>query len=146
MEKIFFLIAIAALTQFSCSKKDVVCQTTSSLSGKWRMVAVKENTSGIIVTKPSSIQGNVDITFTATNTTEGTFFGVTPSNTISQNEYSTGTNQVLNIPVLGMTKVAETSWGKEFVNNIRNSREYDFENNGKLDIKTTDKTLIFQRL
>jgi hypothetical protein len=52
----------------------------------------------------------------------------------------------MSIPDLGMTKVAETSWGNEFVKNIRDAREYSFEVGGKLNIKTAEKTLTFQKL
>ena len=44
-----------------------------------------------------------------------------------------------------MTKVAETLWGNEFVNNIRTSQEYSFEIGGRLNIITTSKTLTFQK-
>jgi len=44
-----------------------------------------------------------------------------------------------------MTKVAETSWGILFVNNIRSSQEYSFEVGGLLNIKTTNKTLTFHK-
>ena len=57
----------------------------------------------------------------------------------------TGANHLLTIPFLNMTKVGETSWGEEFVDNIRNSQEYDFESTNKLAIKTTHITLTFQR-
>lgn len=110
------------------------------------MILVKENTSGFMISKPSSIQGDVDITFTSTSATNGTFIGNTPTNIIHKNDYSIGTNQSLIIPDLGMTKVGETTWGKEFVDNIRSAREYSFEIDGKLNIKTTKNTLTFRKL
>ncbi len=146
MKQIFFLVAIIGLTLFSCKKTDSCDPIPTSLDGKWRMIIVKENTTGSTTTKPSSIQGDVDITFTSTSATNGTFIGNTPSNEIQQNDYSIGTNQSLTIPNLSMTKVGETSWGKEFVDNIRSSQEYNFENCGRLNIKTTNKTLTFQKL
>ncbi len=110
------------------------------------MIIVKENASGFTTIKPSSIQGNVDITFTPTITINGTFMGNTPTNDIAQSDYSTGTNQSLTVSNLLMTKVVETSWGKEFVNNIRSSEEYSFDKSGRLNIKTTFKTLMFKKL
>ncbi len=146
MKQIFFLIAIIGLTLFSCKKMDPVNPIPTSIDGKWRMIIVKENASGLTTTKPTSIQGDVEITFTSASTTNGTFFGNTPTNDIWQNDYSIGTNQSLTIPNLSMTKVGETSWGKEFVDNIRNSQEYSFEIGGKLNIRTTNKTLTFRKL
>ena len=145
MKQILFLIAFIGLTQFSCKKSDTKDPIPTSLDGKWKMIIVKENTSGSTTTKPSSIQGDVEITFTSTSTTKGTFIGNTPTNDIGQNDYSIGTNQTLTIPNLSMTKVGETSWGKEFVDNIRSSQQYSFEIGGRLNIKTTNKTLTFQK-
>ncbi len=146
MKQIFFLIAIISLTLFSCKKTNLVDPIPTSIDGKWRMILVKDNASGLTTTKPSSIQGDVNITFTSTSTTNGTFVGNTPTNDIWKNDYSIGANQSIIIPVLSMTKVGETSWGILFVDNIRSSQEYSFEIGGKLNIKTTSKTLSFQKL
>lgn len=146
MKLMFFLVAIIGLTLSSCKKADSCDPIPTSLDGKWRMIIVKENTTGSTTTKPSSINGDVDVTFTSTSATNGTFIGNTPSNEIQQNDYLIGTNQTLTISNLSMTKFGETSWGKEFVDNIRSSQEYNFENCGRLKIKTTNKILIFQKL
>ena len=68
------------------------------------------------------------------------------SNSIMQNDYSIGANQSLSIPNLNMTKVMETTWGAEFVDNIRDAQQYSFEAGGRLQIKTINKTLIFKKL
>lgn len=146
MKQAIFLIAIIGVSLFSCKKTDSVDSIPTSLDGKWRMIIVKENISGLATTKPSTIQGDVDITFTFTSSTNGTFIGNTPTNDISQNDYTIGANQSIAIPNLSMTKVMETSWGNEFVENIRNSQAYSFEIGGKLNIKTTNKTLTFRKL
>lgn len=146
MKPIFSLIAIICLTLFSCKKADSTNPISTSLDGKWRMILVKDNTSGLTLTKPSSIQGDVDITFTSTNSTMGIFFGNTPTNDIWQNDYSIGANQAIAISVLSMTKVGETSWGKQFVDNILTSQNYSFESGDRLTIKTTNKTLTFRKL
>lgn len=145
MKQIFFLISIAGLTQFSCTKSLSGTSTPTPLDGKWRMIIVKENISGSSATKPSSIAGNVDITFTSISSGNGTFAGNTPTNQIQQNDFTVGANQSLTIVNLNMTKLWETTWGQEFVGNIREAQNYSFENNGNLDIKTTNKMLIFQK-
>ena len=146
MRRIFFLSGIIGVILVSCRSQNTPISIPTSLDGTWRMIMVKENASGLTTAKPSSINGDVEITFTAINTTQGIFFGKTPTNTIVQNDYTIGSNQSLTIPNLSMTKVAETSWGKEFVDNIRNSQAYSFEINGRLNIKTANKTLTFQKL
>jgi len=143
MKKLLFFVCICGLTILSCNRKDSI--DIPGLVGKWRMVIVKENATGLATTKPASIQGDVDITFKSISNSSGVFFGNTPTNVIMENAYSTNTNQALAISVLSMTKVAETSWGDFFVDNIRSSQEYNFESDGKLAIKTTSKTLMFQK-
>ena len=144
MRKILLLVVLFGLTQIGCKKPNADSVPTS-LNGKWRMIIVKDNATGLTTTKPSSIQGDVEITFTSISTTNGTFMGNTPTNEIAQNDYSIGPNQSLTIPNLGMTKMGETSWGNEFVNNIRSSKEYSFEVGGIVNIKTENKTLTFQK-
>ena len=146
MKQVIVLIAVIGWTLFSCKKSDSLAPIPTALDGKWRMIIVKENVSGLTTTKPSTVQGDVDITFTSTSSTNGTFIGNTPTNDIWQNEYSIGANLSMTIPCLSMTKVMETSWGNEFVDNIRNSHEYSFEIGGILKIKTPDKTLTFRKL
>ena len=109
------------------------------------MIASIDNSSGAVITKPSSVSGEVDITFSEINTASGTFSGRTPTNDISNSDYATSTNHALTIPFLAMTKVAETPWGKEFVDNIRDANQYNFNSKNDLIIKTINKTLIFQR-
>ena len=143
MKQILFFAVMLSLTQFGCKKSDCLESAPKSLDGKWRMITVKDNASGLITTKSPSIQNNVDLIFTSTNLNSGTFIGNTPTNEILKNSYSTGTNQTITIPVLSMTKVAETSWGILFVDNICSSQEYTFEIGEILNIKTTNTTLSF---
>ena len=145
MKHLLFLIPIIGLTLFSCTKSESCGPTPTSLDGKWKMVSVKDNNSGAIITKPSSVQGDVVLNFTTINPTDGTFDGNTPTNSIQPNDYFIGSNQSMNIPNLSMTKVAETTWGNEFVDNIRSSQEYNFETCGRLNIKTINKTLTFEK-
>lgn len=110
------------------------------------MITVKDKGSLVVTAKPSSLPGEVEITFTATSATAGTFTGITPSNDIWLNDYSTGANQTISIPVLSMTKVGESPWGLEFVDNIRSAQKYSFSNDDKLTIETANKLLTFRRL
>jgi hypothetical protein len=146
MKQIFVLAALISLTQIACVKSNSSDPAPASLDGKWEMILVEDNASGLITTKQPTIQNEVDITFASTNSTGGTFFGNTPTNDIGQNEYSIGANQTISIPALAMTKVGETSWGSLFVDNIRSSRVYRFEIGGILNIGTTNKTLTFRKL
>ena len=147
MKQVFSFIAMTGLVLFSCTKPvNVQGPGTLSIEGKWRMITVQDVTSGSITAKPTSIQGDVDITFIPDGVANGTFNGNTPTNSIGQNEYSVGPNGAMSIPNLSMTKVIETTWGDEFVKNIRDTREYSFDTDGRLNIKTTNTILTFRKL
>lgn len=137
-------MSLIGLMFFSC-KKTVSDSFPASIEGTWKMIIVKDNATNASITKPSSIKGDVIITFIPTNTTTGTFTGKTPSNDIGPNDYSLGPGQAISMPVLTMTKVGETSWGSLFVDNIRDAQNYDFKR-GRLSIRTTNKILAFKKL
>ncbi len=145
MKLSILLMLLIGLMFFSC-KKNVSDTVPTSLNGTWKMIIVKENSTSATMTKPSSIQGNVLITFVSNSSTTGTFSGKTPSNDIDTNDYSTGTNQAILIPNLSMTKVGETSWGSQFIDNIRDAQQYSFETGGKLNIRTIKKNLTFKKV
>ena len=143
MKNPFLLIGFTCLAFLSCSRPNLDF-IPGSLEGIWIMVAVKDNNTGAVLTKPSSIQGDVMINIVPVSETTGTFTGKTPTNIIYQNDYSTEPGMSISIPGLSMTKVGETSWGAEFVYNITNARQYTFSS-GMLSIITTGKTLSFQK-
>src|SRR5687768_922757 len=107
---IFFLLISYGLL-LSCNKAGDDIPT--SFEGTWKMILVKDNVTNTFTSKPSSIHKDVIINFNPSGTSGGSFTGMTPTNDIMQNTYSVGPNQTISIPVLSMTKVAETSWGAE---------------------------------
>lgn len=145
MKLSIFLMSLIGLMLFSC-KKNTSDTVPASLDGTWKMILLKDNATSASITKPSSIQGDVIITFVPNSLTTGTFSGKTPSNDIAPNDYSIGINQAISIPNLSMTKVGETFWGSQFVDNIRDAQQYSFELGGKLNIRTNNKILTFQKL
>lgn len=150
MQFSFLLMSVIGLMLFSC-KKAVSDTVPASIAGTWKMIIVKENASNASITKPSSTQGDVIITFVPNSSTTGIFSGKTPTNDFTvdgiwSNVYTLGPNQTISIPVLSMTKVGETLWGSQFVNNIRDAQKYSFETGGKLNIRTINKTLTFLKL
>ncbi len=146
MKRVLFIIGLVGFMQLSCKKTHCGNQEfTSSLDGKWRMITVIE-ASGNSISKPASLAKDVDITFSSSNTTGGTLYGVTPTNEISPSSFSTDVNRSLTITCLNMTKVQETSWGNKFVVNIVLAKQYTFFSGGELAIITTGKTLVFRRL
>jgi hypothetical protein len=145
MKNIPLLICLAAVVVFSCNKP-AGQNPVSRLEGKWRMITVQEVVTGAVRTRPSSLQGDVDIQFTSTSAAAGILTGNTPTNDIWQNDYLLGNSNALSIPNLAMTKVMETSWGNEFVANIRSTQKYSIGTDGKLAIETAGKILIFRKI
>jgi hypothetical protein len=141
------LLPFICLTLFACKKDNSSSATpaVADLAGKWRMISVKDNATNIITTKPSTISGNVNITFTFSSSVAGLMSGVTPTNSLNA-AYSTGSNGALLIPAVSATKVIETTWGQMFLENITHSRDFTFDTQGRLLINAaTNKTLTFAR-
>ncbi len=145
MKHSLFLIPVIGLMLFSC-KKDTSDLISPSLDGTWKMILVKDNATNTVMTKPASLYGDVIITFVSNNVSKGAFNGNTPTNELGPDTYSLGSNHTIFIPVLSMTKVAETSWGLQFVANIRDAHQYSLEPGDQLNIITSNKTLAFQKL
>lgn len=145
MKQIILVAAIIGFTQFACSRNNADGPAPTSLAGQWRMVSVQDNSSGAMSAKPGDIKGDVDVIFNAGSTTNGNITGKTPTNDIWPSNYQTGANRSLAIPALAITKVMETSWGLEFVNNICSSQSYELRSGGLLSIKTANKTLTFKK-
>ncbi len=142
MKQVLFL-AVSCLLVCACNKDTKSDGIAHSLNGQWRLTLVKDNNAGTTLTKPVSLQKDVDITIIMKTATDGTFTGVTPTNQIAENNFYTDIKQAISIPVLSMTKVSETPWGDEFVSNIRDAKTYFFDASGLLNIVTTNKTLGF---
>ncbi|MEP6951975.1 MAG: hypothetical protein ABI863_21985 [Ginsengibacter sp.] len=143
----FFLLTFIGLTQLACKTPNpaILNPAAAALEGKWRMVSVKDNSTNIVTAKPSTITGNVDITFALFSSAAGIMSGVTPTNSLNGN-YSTGGNGALSIPAVSATKIIETTWGQLFLDNITWSHDFIFNADGRLHINaSTNKTLIFVR-
>src|SRR4051812_14703149 len=124
MKKISFCIDMLCLIASSCKKPFCAKDEPVKLAGSWRMVAVKSDQSPLVITRPASDEREVEISFSASNDTQGELTGHTPTNTIVASDYLTSPNQGLTVAFLNMTKVQETSWGSEFAANIRDAQRY----------------------
>ena len=144
MKGSFLLLPMIGALFFSC-EKNAADKVPASFEGTWKMIQVQDIASNSFIAKPSDIQGDVILKFTPIGSTAGTFTGNTPTNIFGANNYTLGPNQALSIPELNMTKVWETSWGSEFVINIRDAKYYSLSCE-RLRIKTLNKVLIFQKI
>lgn len=146
MKRAGILAALFSLALFSCSRDMDRPLTTNnaSLEGRWRMIVVKDNASGFSHTKPGATPGDVDLTFVAVDTYKGFINGYTPTNKLYA-DYTVAEIDVISIPSVAATKVSETAWGLYFLDNIRTSDSYSFEE-GRLRIHTQKMTLFFEKL
>lgn len=147
MKKAFILFVSCSLLLASCEKPDNG-EIPDSLAGAWKLVVVKDIATNMNFFKPASIQGEVILRFYPESEQGGSFDGNTPTNLFTgfgvwANTYTLGPGRAISIPALSMTKVAETSWGARFVDNITEAVRYNFEPGNKLNIRTTRKVLIF---
>lgn len=145
MKSPFLIMAFVSIALFSC-RKDQADIVSTSLDGKWKMIEVTDHSTNSGTTKPASLFGDVIINFVSTGNSGGVFNGTTPTNDLGPNTYYIGTSNTLFITSLGMTKVAETSWGMLFVGNIRDAQQYQFAAGNLLDIITINKTFRFQKI
>jgi hypothetical protein len=146
MKRPGLLVSLLALVLFSCTDKDAAALRTTNgpLEGNWRMIAVKNNSTGFIHTKPGAITGDVDITFVSVSSGKGFINGKTPTNTLN-GDYTLDLTNKIDIGPLMASKVAETSWGLDFLYSVEKADTYTFEENGRLNIHTEKKTLFFER-
>ncbi len=96
MKPSILLMTLIGVMFFSC-KKSASDTVSTNFEGTWKMILVKDNATNASITKPSSIQRDVIITFVPKSSTTGSFTGVTPSNEITDfgtglNTYSLGPN------------------------------------------------------
>jgi hypothetical protein len=144
MKRFIYLFILLGPAILACNKPGSPDGQTE-LAGNWRMIRVTDNLSGVSLVKPAGVAGEVQILFAPASANGGSFRGNTPTNDIENNIYATGPGQSLSIPNLSMTKVMETSWGNEFVANIRDARSYRINGRDQLIIRTKEKELFFER-
>jgi len=150
MKQFLLLIAIASFSLVACKKEinnGCGCAPppfASQVYGKWQMMAVKDNATGETLSKPVSIQGEVEIALDPTSEKGGFYSGSTPTNYINQSKFEIAAPSSISFKELNMSKVNETSWGSEFADNIQSATSFYRTGKG-MGIITTKKTLIFER-
>ncbi len=139
------ILACSLVILFSCKKDNSNdnIPIVPELTGKWRMISIKDNSTNLVITKPSIVIRDVDITFTFSSATSGQLTGVTPSNTFESN-FSITSLKSLAITQYSSTKVAEPDWGSYFSDNITFAQKFYFSIVDYLVIETsTNKTIVF---
>ena len=139
------ILACSLVILFSCKKDNSNdnIPIVPELTGKWRMISIKDNSTNLVITKPSIVIRDVDITFTFSSATSGRLTGVTPANTF-ESDFSITSLKSLAITQYSSTKVAEPDWGSYFSDNITFAQKFYFSIVDYLVIETsTNKTIVF---
>lgn len=129
------------LSLVACRKNNQ--PANNALSGNWRMVSVKEISSGQINLKPIGTNGDVDISLTFYSATQGNLLGNTPSNALN-GTFTISANNAINLSAVSATKVAETVWGNYFYSNTLTIERYGFTAAGLLELYTNNYILQFE--
>ena len=99
---IFFILLAA------CKRDNVSNPFERSLQGEWKLVSVKEKSTGSIFLKPAGSSSDIIISFKGSN-----FSGHTLRNTFSDGTYTLN-GMDLTFGSFSMTKVLEDDWGRMF--------------------------------
>jgi hypothetical protein len=141
MKRLSSLLALVGLlTLFSCNKNET---EANGLQGKWQLLLINDLATGTSMAKPASELREVTISFYC-NGSSGGFAGNTHANIFS-GEYKNPSAQLLTIESYGGTKVLDGPWSCAFSDNFIDTQSYSFDNNGKLQLHTPQKTLVFKR-
>lgn len=100
------LLFLAACTKEAADKPNL---QQNSLEGEWKLVSVKDKSTGSIAFKPSGYAGDIIIKFKGNS-----FSGHTLINAFSDGSFTLNSNELM-IGVFSMTKVMEEEWGSSFV-------------------------------
>ena len=143
--RFLLFLAVSALLFSSCTRDNDIM--VDKLDGRWKLITVIDNASGIPQTKPvNAPPADVELEFSFTNPTAGTTRGKTQTNLIGGSFSTVEGTHSISVSQFLSTKISETSWGKLFMANISEAEEYQFGAPAKLRIRTKAKVLVFTKI
>lgn len=145
MKQLLSLLLIGFLFT-GCKKDDNWNGSDSGLAGKWRLLSVTDKTTNITTTKPATVAGEIEISFSFSSPASGQMSGYTTSNAVG-GAYKVTRKKGLTIFDVFATYAVDTEWGYLFINSIDDSRTYSFDAEGRLHINTSsNKELVFMKI
>lgn len=106
----FGIFAAAFLVLMTACKKDKVSNPQNSLEGQWKLVIVKDKSTGATYSSPAGSSRDIIINFK----TNG-FSGQTLRNSFSDGSYTLLNGSDITFGSFNMTKIAEDEWGSMFI-------------------------------
>lgn len=114
------------------------------------MVEVKDNANDSMLTKPASINAEVEIVLSYSTSGKGKMSGHTTI-ALVRGDFTVGVHKTFSMPAIyfdysGVDMIwGSVEWDNEF-SNITISKDYFFDSEGRLNINTTNnKTILFLR-
>ena len=122
------LVAIVAFCINACDKDEI--EVKYDITGDWKVVSYK--TSSVITKTEENTwsqfnNGDVTVSFTATDSTNGVISGRKVTNSFS-GDYTIGNNGAITISNLLQTLINEPEWGRLF-DSIRSAESYEVRDN-----------------
>lgn len=122
------LLVIVAFYINACDKDEI--EVKYDITGDWKVVSYKTST---VITKNEENtwsqfnNGDVTVSFTATDLESGKIYGIKVTNSFSSN-YSIDNKGAISIDNLYQTKINEPKWGRLF-DSIKNAESYEVRDN-----------------
>lgn len=122
------LLSILAFFINGCDKDEI--GVNYDITGDWKVASYKIST---VIAKTEENtwsqfnNGNVTVSFTETDLTNGVISGIKVTNTFS-GDYTIDNNGAITIKNLSQTLINEPEWGRLF-DSIRNAESYEIRNN-----------------
>jgi hypothetical protein len=132
MKNLFYLpklilITIVALFINACDKDEI--DVKYNIIGDWKVISFEDYEISSIITKTEENtwsqfnNGDINVSFTETNLTNGKISGMKVTNSFS-GEYAIGNKGVIEVSNLFQTKINEPEWGRLF-DSIRDAESYE---------------------
>src|ERR1700730_14831973 len=100
MRQLFVLLILLGVTLSSCKKNDTINPLDTRLSGKWEMISIKDDSANTLITKPSSISTDIDITIFFTASARGEISGTLTRATSVKGNFSIDRNKTIAVPAI----------------------------------------------
>ena len=143
------LLAIFAIVINACDNdQDVI---TYGIAGNWKVISFENNESSTIITKTEGNtwaqfnNGDITVSFDASDLTSGIISGINVSNSFS-GDYTVDSEDAISINNVFWTEVNEPEWGRLF-HSISKAESYEIKN-GHLIIFYNEKrnSITFERM
>lgn len=144
MKRYFTLLMFVAAIGFSCKKETTDPPVDSKLSGNWKMISIKNDTTTI--TRPAGLQRDINVKIAFLNSTSGKM-SVTLTQSSAYGDFTINALQSFSVPWLSIVSSlngpgALADWDKQFLYNITLATNYKIDSTGNLSISCLNRSVM----